>query len=522
MKNLPIGLQDFEKIIRNNYLYVDKTKVIYEMINRGMCYFFSRPRRFGKSVLISTLEALFANKKELFKGLWIEQSPYVWQKHPIIRLDFSAIPHANTQELERGICKRLKHIAQEYGIDLAIEQETRANTLVTDLIIGLAKRNSVVILIDEYDKPILDVLHDGSATHENQKILASFYAALKAADQYIRFIFITGIGRISRTSLFSGLNNLNDITFRDEYAYLVGYSPEELAAFAPYIEYIATTQHTTANDIVTILRDWYNGFRFSYSPLTVYNPFSIIRYLESGVLANYWFESATPSFLVHLIKKNQYTFDGETIAQVDGSMVSAQADKTYPVEKFPIIPLLFQTGYLTIKEYIKETNQFVLTYPNREVRESFLTLFAQELVGVPENRLSVFTNELRAMLESLDFKNFFDVFKTFFAGIPYEIQIPLERYYQSLFYVILKLIGADIIVEKRTNIGRIDAVIETKNSIIITEFKIDGSAEDALQQILDKKYYESYLHMNKEIILLGVSFSTQNRNIDEWSTMDLI
>lgn len=519
MKKLPVGIQDFQKIIENNFVYIDKTRIIYELIDRGVCYFFSRPRRFGKSVLISTLEALFANKRNLFKGLWIDSSEYDWQEYPIIRLDFSAIARSNACALSDSIANRLTSIGTQYGITLT---KTLLSDLLIELIESLSRKNKVVILIDEYDKPLLDSINNLEIAKEIQQVLASFYSAIKAQDQYIKFIFITGIARFSRTSIFSGLNNLNDITYRNEYAHLVGYSENDLTILQEQIDQVAQQEQVSPDAIKATIQEWYNGFRFSYDDLKVYNPFSVIRYLESGVLANYWFTSGSPGYLAAIIAQHNYTFDGETIESLDGASMSANADVTYDVEQFPLVPLLAQSGYLTIKEYIKEKKKFTLTYPNKEVEEAFLELFAHKITGAQPVKVADLVFDLKTALSKNNLTLFFELLTEFFAEIPHDIHIKLERYYQSIFYVILKLIGAQIVVERRTNIGRIDAVIETTSDIFIIEMKINQTALSALEQIKEKQYYQPYARSDKDIILLGISFDTHRKNISEWHQEALV
>ena len=367
VKYLPRDVSNFEKMIKNNYIYVDKTELIYNLYATGDSYFFlSRPRRFGKSLLISTLKELFSGNKKLFENLWIGKSGvWDWQEYPIIELDFSRIARRTPRDLQSSLTWTLVNIGKRYNIDIT-DAPTPSDKLV-DLVQRLAERNNVVILIDEYDKPILDLLDTMKIAQDNRTILKDFYDTLKGLSSYIHAVFITGVSKFSRTSLFSGLNNLIDITMVPEAATLLGYTKQEIEYyFAEYVTLLAQVRQSSIEDTMLEMERWYNGYRFSDQEITVYNPFSVLYYLKTKRRANYWFESGTPTFLISLLK-SQYS-SLEDIQEVELSSASLG---TFDIENIPLIPLLFQTGYLTITDYDLETDKYRLNYPNTEVRESF-------------------------------------------------------------------------------------------------------------------------------------------------------
>lgn len=510
MKKLPIGIQTFEKIIKENYLYIDKTKQIYNFMNSGDYFFLSRPRRFGKSLLVSTLKEIFSGNKELFKNLWISKSEYVWQEYPIILLDFSTIGHSTPEELKASLSWELSNIASLYEVE--IDHLPSIETTLKALVYKLAKKNKVVILIDEYDKPMLDHITNIKMAEAMQGVLRSFYSAVKGLDAHLKFIFLTGVTKFAKTSVFSGLNNLIDLTTEPIAAELLGYTQEEVDTyFTEYITPIANQQNTTVEAIRNNAKVWYNGYRFSREDVKVYNPYSILFYLNSGYLFNYWFETGTPSFLVNLIKTKGYS-----IESIENAELNTQDMRPYDIDDIRLIPLLFQTGYLTIKSYNPVIQNYVLDYPNEETKVSFLHYFVSNITTAP---VSLFNSSILKLTQTLRSNNidlFFQTLEVFFASIPYTMQLSQEKYYQSIFYVIVNLIGAYIQAEVTTSEGRIDATIETRSHVYIFEFKLNKSAEEALEQIKEKRYYQKYLQSDKQIILIGVSFSLDKRNIDKW------
>ena len=507
MKKLPIGIQTFSDIIKNNYLYVDKTEKIFDLVkNPKGGYFLSRPRRFGKSLLISTLNEIFEGKTELFKGLWIYDADYAWEKHPIVRIDFSKKKAEDRNDLKGFILYQLKNIAQKYGISLDRDQYDEA---FDELLTKLSGINKVVVLIDEYDKPIIENIENKELAIEFREVLKGFYTIIKACDEHIRFVLLTGVSKFSKAGVFSGLNNLEDISMDIRYSSLLGISGQEMeTCFERHIDQFAKIEEITNAELVEKITYWYDGFCFSKSCTKVFNPFSVLLLFKKFDFSNYWFESATPSFLIKLIKEKRFDLSG-----LDGVNISESAFSSYEIENLKIIPILFQTGYLTISGYNKERMEYTLTYPNFEVKNSMTECLAEAYSFVERELVHGYAWKLIDALRDHDFELFFDTLRIFFAEIPYDLQIKKEKYYQTVFYLIFSLIGLKVEAEVKTNRGRIDAVIIDKN-IYIFEFKFNGDKDKALIQIKEKKYFEKYQGTDKEIYLLGVEFT--DRNIGAW------
>ncbi len=513
LKPLPIGIQSYEDLITGGFLYIDKTKYIYNMIKHKGYYFLSRPRRFGKSLLISTLEAIFLGKKELFKGLWIEKAEYNWQEHPVIRLDFTQIYNKEPNEFKNEIKRRLIKIGDSYNIEL--NEERPLPGIFSELIISLYEKTNrkIVILIDEYDKSIIDNIKDVKTAKENRDILKSFYGILKGADEHLRFVILTGVTKFSRVSIFSDLNNLDDITTSESYAGLIGCTHNELLEyFSEYIKELADKNDDNEDNIKKKIEIWYDGYRFSEAPLKIYNPFSLLLLFKHLRFKNYWFETGTPTFLINLIKKGNYD-----LKNLEEEEVSELAFSSYEIENLSALPLLVQTGYLTIKDYDKEYSLYKLCYPNYEVKKSFLSWLAADYSNIEKGYVNSYLMRSVKYLKEGDLEKFFEMLQIFFSNINYELHIKNEKYYQTIFFVIFKLIGLETKAEVSTNIGRIDAVIELSDKVYIFEFKINDTPENALKQIKDKKYYEKYSGTNKKIVCVGAEFGIGERNIMNWS-----
>ena len=507
MKRLPIGIQTFRDIVQNDYLYVDKTEKIFDLVdNPKGVYFLSRPRRFGKSLLISTLNEIFEGNKELFNNQWIYKADYAWEKHPVVRIDFSKSKARNSDELINYIIYQLDKTAQLYGITL---EQAQYDIKFDELLTKLSGINKVVVLIDEYDKPIIDNIENKELAIELREILKGFYTIIKACDEYIRFVLLTGVSKFSRAGVFSGLNNLEDISMDKRYSSLLGITREEMrSSFKEHIDQFAGSEGVGKSELIEKIRYWYDGFCFSRSCEKVFNPFSALLLFKKLSFGNYWFESATPSFLIKLMKKKEFDLTG-----LDGVNISESAFSSYEIENLKIIPILFQTGYLTITEYNKERMEYTLAYPNFEVKNSMTECLAEAYSFVERELVHGYAWKLIDALRDQDFETFFDTLHIFFANIPYDLHISKERYYQTVFYLIFSLIGLKVEAEVKTNKGRIDAVIIDKD-IYIFEFKFDGNKDHALNQIKDKKYFEKYQGAGKEIYLLGVEFA--DRNVGEW------
>jgi len=512
-KPLPAGVQNFRDLIESGYLYVDKTQLIAEMLRtpKGI-YFLSRPRRFGKSLLISTLEEIFRGNKALFHDLWLYKSDYAWPVYPVIRLDFSLERARSAAEMTEIIGVYLQEIASQYQIEL---EETNYQRQFRRLIQQMAEQSEqkqVVILVDEYDYPIIDNIENGAEAERIRDVLKGFYTVVKALDNHVRFLFLTGVTKFSRVGIFSGLNNLTDLSLDARFAALPGITRAEIATNLS--EYIATFAHQQGQSVEEIwakLECWYNGFRFSKSPVTVYNPFSLIQLFTVQDFRNYWFETGTPTFLIKLIKARNFA-----LSQLDELQLEEIAFTSYEIERLDVLPLLFQTGYLTIKNYDSQRNVYTLGYPNYEVENSFTSWL---LSAFSEIEQALSTSHLWRLIDALlarDLQSFFGVLHIFFAQIPYELQVQREQYYQTIFYLIFTLIGLRVSAEKHTNRGRIDTVVELSQDVYLFEFKLDGSEAAALQQIKDKGYASAYRGSGKTLHLVGVNFDTATRSIGGW------
>ncbi len=518
MKNLPINISTFSRLINENYLYVDKTEQIYNIFDEGRCYhFLSRPRRFGKSLIITMLKELFSGNKELFKDLYIEKTDWPWLEHPVIHLDFGTLDYDTPQALTSSLMGELSKIGRQYNIDLTEYQTIKAK--LKYLVEELAKKNKVALLIDEYDKPILDNIEDIKLAKSIQKTLKSFYDGIKGLDAHLRAIFITGVSKFAKTSIFSGLNNLNDLSQDPLAATLTGYTEEELRTnFTNYLNVLSIEEKMLLEPLMKEIKTWYNGYQFSKKPIKVYNPFSITYLLSKKEFNNYWFETGTPTFLVKLLQKKKIEF--KNFQDIDFSMSTLG---TFDIEKLPFITLLYQTGYLTISEYNVKDDFCQLTYPNREIKESFLLLELGVSTHLEEDEAS---SAIRIMTKALKNKNltvFFNALRALFANIPHQLHVDNEAYYHSLFQLMGTLIGFRLQSEVTTSKGSIDVVIITEKYVYIMEFKFNKTATEAMKQIQDRRYYEKYLASDKEIILIGVSFDYKDKMLEiDWLSLPVL
>ncbi len=514
-KRLPISTSTFRKIIEGNYLYIDKTKDIYQLVQQGTgAYFLSRPRRFGKSLLISMLEELFQGNRDLFQGLWIAGSDYDWEPHPVIRLDFSLYPAKTKSELQDNIKHYLSFIAKQYDITLTNGPHYAQ---FHDLIVTLSAKKKVVILIDEYDKPLIDNLEDLERAKAIRDTLKGFYGLIKAMESHIHFAFITGISKFSRVSLFSDLNTLNELTLDARFATMLGITEAELRDyFQDRLPEFAAQENISVEELLACIRQWYNGFRFSRREADVYNPFSIMLLFEKFSFHNYWFESGTPTFLVKRLHQQNYDMQ-----ELKDLVVEELAFSTYDIDRLAIVPLLFQTGYLTIKDYNPKKQTYRLDYPNYEVENAFLTYVLDTFSNLEQGLSTSHLWRLIEALQTQDLDRFFTILKVLFANIDYDLQLNYEKYYQTIFYLIFTLIGLRVQAEVKTNAGRIDVVIEVAERIYLFEFKRDKSAAEALQQIKDQAYYQKYQLRGKAITCIGANFNMKTRTVDGWEVEDV-
>ncbi len=512
MRKLPIGIQTFVDIRQGNYLYVDKTAFVWRIANTGKPYFLSRPRRFGKSLLLSTFEAYFEGKKELFEGLAIEKMETEWKRYPVLHLDLNAEKYDSQKRLEDILNNNLNIWEDRFGKDV------RENTLSTRFS-GVIRRASeqagcgVVVLVDEYDKPLLQALGNDALLEDYRKTLKAFYGVLKSADRYLRFVFLTGVTKFSQVSVFSDLNQLNDISLDYSYATVCGITRTELIeTFALEIEEFGRVNELSAEETVDKMARQYDGYHFHPKGDGVFNPFSVLNAFSKRELGDYWFQTGTPTFLVEILQKSEY--DLRTL--LNGIEAPSSMFSEYRVEANNPIPLIYQSGYLTIKGYDKEFGNYLLQFPNDEVRYGFINFLVPFYTSMTNSDQGFYIGKFVQELRVGDYNAFLTRLQAFFADFPYELNAKTERHYQVVFYLVFKLMGQFTQVEVKSAAGRADAIVKTPKYIYVFEFKLNGTAEEALQQIDDKGYLIPYQADGREVIKLGVEFSAETRNISRW------
>ncbi len=513
-KKIPVDVSSFRTLRTENYIYVDKTEYIYDLITGGRLYFLSRPRRFGKSLLVSTLLELFKGDRELFKELWIDTSAtYTWSEHPVIHLDFSAMPIENRAELEKRLTWEMEKVAKNHGF--SVLEAPDLGSKLEALLSTLAKKNKVVLLIDEYDYPIINNIENKEIALEIVKILRSFYSTIKALDEHIQFLFITGVTKFAKTSIFSGMNNLNDISLDNRAACLLGYTQEEIYEyFTDELQSLSQSEEQSLDTTIEQLKEWYDGYRFSQMPVYVYNPLSVLYCLHKQMFANYWIETGAPAFLISLLKKHYDKL--EDFKDVELMSISFGA---FEIGEEPLIPILFQAGYLTIGHHrrVKENNKnidlYTLRYPNLEVAEAFKKFMLAALARTSYQEINTLISKFISALKRHDMPAFCSTLSTVFANIPHQLHIPQEKYYHSLFQQICTLLQIEAESEVSTDKGRIDMVLQTKTHVFIFELKFNESAEAALHQIEERKYYERYFLTHKKIILVGLAIQRSNQHL---------
>jgi hypothetical protein len=513
LPELPTRQHHFPKLIRGGYTYVDKTRHLYHLIKIKPGCFLARPRRFGKSLLVSTLEALFQGKKELFKGLWIETSDYDWKEHPIIRLDMSGTNARNPDELAIALQNKLLAIAKVYGIE-NIEKQLLSSTFEALIAEMFRRYGEVVILVDEYDYPIVHNTENSELSEGYRKFLQEFYANMKSQEQYLRFIFVTGVSHFTKVSLFSGLNNLKMISFKEEYADLLGLTEEEIKHyFSQNILAVANKRRESEADILLLLKKWYNGYLYTKSPHVprVYNPISVFSFLEEGTLDNYWFSTGTPTLAITLAKK----YDFSLVDLENDISIGKELEDTYDVGAISVPVLLYQTGYLTIRRFDPQTYTYFLNFPNEEVRRSFLEYLIRAFSTNPSEIQGIYYN-LAQYLKKHDFNRFFETFNIFLASIPHYIHEGVEAYYHSLLYLFLKTLGFKVNAEVSTSRGRMDMLLETQTDIYVFEFKINKTAEEAMSQIEVRAYHTQFKLDKRPITLIGANFDTKSKKLNDW------
>ena len=507
----PIGIQSFEEIRNSDYVYVDKTTLIYQMVSKGKYYFLSRPRRFGKSLLVSTMEAYYSGRKDLFEGLAMESLEKDWTEYPVLHLDLTGSSYTDISHLKVSLDQYLRKWESLYDVTpMSEDVSSRFKDIIDAAYLKTGQK--VVILIDEYEKPIIDNIDNPELMEQFRRELQGFYSVIKGKDNAIRFAFLTGVTKLGKMSIFSGLNNLNDISMDARYSDICGISEQELKSyFSESVKTLAEVNGLSVEECYEKLASMYDGYHFSENSIGVYNPFSLLNTFNSGKFRMYWFETGTPTFLVRYLKQGNYNLDN--ISRNDVSLETLTGSNY--VSPAPIT-LMYQAGYLTIRGFNPDFFTYNLDYPNEEVKRGFMhslsQLFAPALI---DGELSVyqFVRDVR----SGNIEAFMNRLTAFFAGNSYEIQGDLELYFQNVMSIMLKMMGLYVKTEYQTSNGRIDIVFDTDKYVYIIELKCDQSPGIALRQIEEKGYGKPFMASGKQIIKLGINFSSETKTIDGWA-----
>ena len=528
-RKYPVGIQSFETIRKDGYLYLDKTAHIYKLITEGKPYFLSRPRRFGKSLLISTLQAVFEGRRDLFEAftteqgieqpqLFIAQTDWKWEKYPVLRFDFSAGDLVNIEQLDTLIDATLKGYEQKYGI---VPDVADANIRMVNLLRTLHEQTGkrVVVLVDEYDNFILHALGDAEKVTMARQRFQNVFGPLKAEDDHLQFVFITGISKFSQMGVFSKLNNLKNISMSPQYEQICGISEEELTTqLRPDVALLAASRKESSEETLAELKRMYDGYHFSEGMTDMYNPFSLVNAFDSGTIKKFWFDSATPSALFAMLRQ----MPSLQLSDIDGKRCPDTAFDM-PFESFQDpLPALYQSGYLTIKDYQPSRQMYTLGFPNQEVRTGFANCLYQivSYTRPDDNGRNIFLEAYYDFRDSGDLPAFIEALKAFFASLPYQWEKDNrnEHYYHSLLYTLLTAFGADVRVEEPTAKGQSDLVLLMPKGIYIMELKYNDTADSALAQIDAKGYADKYTPDGRPVTKIGIAFSTDERNISEWKS----
>jgi hypothetical protein len=515
-RNLPIGIQDFKYIRDNDCVYVDKTVYVYQMAKQGKPYFLSRPRRFGKSLLVSTLKAYFEGKKELFEELAIAELEKEWAEHPVFLIDLNVGEYGSVAELQASLSSQLRVLESEWGADAPDEPlSSRFNTLIRRVAAKTGK--NVVVLIDEYDKPLVQHLENDSIQKEFRAVLKSFYGVLKSADPWLRFVFITGVTKFSHVSIFSDMNQLEDISMDSAFAGSCGISESELtAAFEPEIQGLADENKMTRDEALAEMRKRYNGYRFAPEAAAVYNPFSVLNTLKKKTFGYYWFQTGTPTFLIEQIRSARFDIPDFTNAV----SIPARNIYDYRAKGDNPVPLLYQTGYLTIRDYEPRSGKYTLGFPNEEVKYAFLDELLSSYLPRGMNLQGLFVGDFAEDLWKRDIEAFMVRLRSLIASMPYGVKSETESWFQTVAYLLFVLLGQYVQAEAHSHKGRADAVVITDDSVYVFEFKVsDGetgkTAADAVKQIDEKDYMGPYRASGKRLVKIGAIYDTAKRELGE-------
>ena len=514
-RRYPIGIQNFEQLRNNNCVYVDKTELIYQLTHTDRVYFLSRPRRFGKSLLVSTLEAYFQGKKHLFEGLAMERLETEWAEYPVLHMDFSGSKYLSTKPLNTNINIQMNRWEELYG--KGKDEDTFSSRFE-----GIIRRayektgKQVVVLVDEYDAPLLDSNSNPELQKELRNIVRDFFSPLKKNGQYLRFLFITGISKFSQLSIFSELNNLQNISMRNEFSALCGITEHELLTqLKPDIERMAMVNEETYEESCAHLKKQYDGYHFSKKCEDIYNPFSLFNALNAKEYKNYWFSSGTPTFLIDLLRETDFNIrEMESLEATDEQFDAPTEQIVSPV------PVLYQSGYLTIKGYDRDFNIYTLGYPNNEVRKGFIEALLPGYVHKPGENSTFYVVSFIRDLRKGDIESCLERTRSFFASIPYDLENKTEKHYQTIFYLLFRLMGQYVDTEVKSAVGRADVVVRLADAVYVFEFKYDGTPDEALAQIDSKQYAFPFLADGRKIYKVGVNFDSATRTIGDWKIVE--
>ena len=514
LKLYPVGIQTFERIRKENKLYIDKTEYIYRMTHSGGCYFFlSRPRRFGKSLLVSTFESYFSGKKELFEGLAIEKLEQEWMEYPVLHFDMSGGKHMEKEQLEDYLSNRLEAEERKWGIT---HTKRGANDRLTELITTAYEISGkqVVVLIDEYDAPMLDVAHDKETLDVLRNLMRNFFSPLKMCEPMLRFVFLTGITKFSQVSIFSELNNIKNISLDDEYAGVCGITKEELLTqMSEDIDVLAEAQGMTREETIAKLKENYDGYHFSPASPDVFNPYSLLNCFDDKNFGAYWFSSGTPTYLINMLRKFKVL-----PAKIGRSLARSSAFDAPTENLKTITPLLYQSGYITIKGYDKMSQLFTLDLPNKEIKVGlFESLLPYYLEGMYAEEGDVAIAQMSVLIRQGDMDGALRLLQEFLGTVPYCNNTNYEGHYQQVLFIIFTLLTHFVVdVEVHTPNGRVDVVMETEDTLYLIELKLNKSAQSAMQQINLKQYGQRFVRCGKPIVKVGVNFDAKKGNIEDW------
>ena len=514
----PIGIQSFDQLIEDGYVYIDKTDLVYSLANEGKIYFLSRPRRFGKSLLVSTLKNYFLGRKELFRGLKIDSLEKDWKIYPVFHIDFNGGNFTEKGILEKWIGGYITSWEREFHFETNRELPLGLRFIEILKYVHEQTGRRAVVLVDEYDKPILDVLDvDTNLEEEHRNILKGFYSVFKGADEHLQFVFLTGVTKFSQVSVFSGFNQPFDISMHGKYETLCGISQEELDDnFREPMESMAKVYHCSYEEMRDKLKAQYDGYHFSKNMTDIYNPFSLLNAFASLDISDYWFKSGTPTYLIRLLSHSN-----ENMNDITGKFYTPKEFIDYKADTERPLPMIYQSGYLTIKDYDRDFNTFLLDFPNNEVKSGFLTMVAGAYLQ-PKEETAGWIRKLVITLRKGDTDTVRELFTSFLSSIPYtmrrkEDEPERERYFQYTFYLIMRLVSIyTVYTEKVQSQGRVDCIVETPQYVYIFEFKLDGTAEEALRQIEEKGYATEYQTDTRKIFRIGAAFSSDTGTICDW------